>query len=333
MMKTQSTHSDLKNDPAGSKPSGQPGQRAGILAVLGAVVLWSSSYVVTKIGVGDIPPLTFAAIRFVFAALLMGALALTVQRLEPVPTKDLRRLALGGLLGITAYFALQNLGVQRTSAADATLLVASFPVITLLLEVIFRKAKASLKQILGIAIAIGGIYLLIDQSGAQAASTRLASSRMAGNLLLLGTGLAWALYNFATQEVVKKYKTFTVIFWQTLFGMAALLPLALTEAGAWRPLSPAGLLGAVYLGALCSVGAFLLYGYGLKSLRPGLAVNLLNLVPVFGLGFAAIGLHEKIGWIQIAGGLIVIAGVTLSVSAAPQPAAEPARPEAERDAA
>src|SRR5512146_2927952 len=127
----------------------------GILSVLGAVVLWSSSYVVTKMGVGDIPPLTFAAIRFVFAALLMGGLALTVQRLEPVPAKDLLRLALGGLLGITAYFSLQNLGVQRTSAADATLLVASFPVITLLLEVLFRKARVSFKQIAGIVLAIG----------------------------------------------------------------------------------------------------------------------------------------------------------------------------------
>jgi drug/metabolite transporter (DMT)-like permease len=276
-------------------------------------------------GVGDVPPLTFAAIRFVFAAVLMVALAFTVQRLEPVPAKDLRRLAIGGLLGITAYFALQNLGVQRTSAADATLLVAAFPVITLLLEVLFRKAKVNIKQIAGIAIAIGGVALIIDLTGSQAAPDRLE-----GNLLLLLTGLAWALYNFATQDVVKKYSTFTVIFWQTLFGMIALLPLALTEISAWRPLSPAALLGALFLGVFCSVGAFLLYGFGLKSLRPGLAVNLLNLVPVFGLIFAAIVLHEKIGWVQILGGLIVIGGVTLSVSTASNANTDPQAPEAER---
>jgi drug/metabolite transporter (DMT)-like permease len=289
----------------------QSDQKIGILSVLGAVVLWSSSYVVTKIGVGDIPPLTFAAIRFVFAAALMGGLALTVQRLERVSTVDLLRLLLGGLLGITAYFSLQNLGVQRTSAADATLLVASFPVITLLLEILFRKARVNFKQIAGIAIAIGGVYLVIDLRGAQAGPARLE-----GDLLLLATGLAWALYNFATQQVVQKYSTFTVIFWQTLFGMAALLPLALTEAKVWQAISISGLLGALYLGVFCSVGAFLLYGFGLKSLRPGLAVNLLNLVPVFGLIFAAILLQEKIGLAQILGGSIVIAGVALSVSSA-----------------
>jgi drug/metabolite transporter (DMT)-like permease len=287
----------------------QPGQKIGILSVLGAVVLWSSSYGVTKMGVGDIPPLTFAAIRFVFAAILMAILAFSVQRLEKVPRKDLLRLALGGLLGITAYFSLQNLGVQRTSAADATLLVASFPVITLLLEVIFRNARASFKQIAGIVIAFGGIYLIIGLTGFETTPDRLF-----GDFLLLLTGLAWALYNFATQDVVKKYATFTVIFWQTLFGMAALLPMSLTEINAWRPLTTNGLLGALFLGIFCSVGAFLLYGYGLKSLRPGLAVNLLNLVPVFGLIFAVLLVHEKIGWLQVLGGLVVTAGVTLSVS-------------------
>jgi drug/metabolite transporter (DMT)-like permease len=280
-----------------------------MLSVLGAVVLWSSSYVVTKVGVVAIPPLTFAAVRFLFAAALMAGMAVTVQRLVPVPTRDLARLALGGLLGITAYFSLQNLGMQRTSAADATLLVASFPVITLLLEIALRRARANLLQVVGIAVAIGGIYLVMDMSQAQAAPHRLA-----GDLLLLATGFAWALYNFATQDVVSRYPTFTVIFWQTVFGMIALLPLALTEMRQWQPLNASGLLSALYLGVFCSTAAFLLYGFGLKSLRPGLAVNLLNLVPVFGLVFAAAFLRESIGLPQVVGGLIVIAGVTMSVS-------------------
>jgi drug/metabolite transporter (DMT)-like permease len=287
----------------------KPSPKMGILSVLGAVVLWSSSYVVTKLGVVDIPPLTFAAIRFVFAIIFMSGLALTVQRVEPVPFKDILRLALGGLLGITAYFSLQNLGMQRTSAADATLLVASFPVITLLLEILFRKARINFVQLVGVAVAIAGIYLVIDLKATQSAPHRLE-----GNLLLLTTGLAWALYNFATQEVVKKYPTFTVIFWQTLFGGAALLPLALTEMSVWQPLTLNGLLGALFLGVFCSIAAFLLYANGLKSLGPGLAVNMLNLVPVFGLIFAVVFLQEKIGFVQILGGLIVIIGVTMSIS-------------------
>jgi len=203
-------------------------------------------------------------------------------------------------------------------------LVASFPVITLLLEILFRRAQVRLLQLAGIAIAIGGIYLVIDLSTAQAAPDRLA-----GNLLLMASGLAWALYNFVTQAVVRRYPTFTVIFWQTLFGLAALLPLALIEADKWRPLSMTGWLSALFLGVFCSTAAFLLYGYGLMSLQPGLAVNLMNLVPVFGLVFAAIFLQEQIGFAQVLGGAIVIIGVTMSLSAGspppPPPAGRPGR--------
>jgi len=291
----------------------KPNPKIALLSVLAAVVLWSSSYVVTKAGVADIPPITFAVIRFLFAAVLMGGMALAGLRIEPLPRNELLRLALGGFLGITAYFSLQNLGVQRTSAADATLLVSSFPAITLLLEILFRKAKVNVLQLCGIAIAFGGIYLIIDPATAQAAPGRLA-----GDLLLLATGLAWALYNFATETVVRRHSTFTVIFWQTIFGTAALLPLALTEVSSWQPLNMTGLLNALYLGVFCSTAAFLLYGYGLKSLKPALVVNLLNLVPVFGLLFAMIFLHERIGLAQILGGLIVIGGVTLSVRSAYQ---------------
>ncbi len=291
----------------------QPAKKQAILAVLAAAILWSTSYVVTKVGVVDIPPLTFGALRFSFAAALVGLLAVFTRRVEPVTPRDILRLAVGGLLGITAYFSLQNLGVQRTSASDATLLVASFPAITMLLEVIFLKARVSFIRFAGVGIAFIGIYLVIQQTASSAEPRRLE-----GDLYLLATGLAWALYNFTTQKVVQKYSTFTVIFWQTIVGAAAFLPLALLEAGAWKPLSLAGLLGALYLGIFCSVAAFILYGIGLKSLDPGSAVSLLNLVPVFGLVLAVVGLKEQVTFIQVLGGLIVVAGVTLSVQLAPR---------------
>ena len=285
----------------------RPGRRLALLSVLAAVVLWSTSYVITKVGVSDIPPLTYGAIRFSFAVVLAGLLAPFI-RLEPAPVRDILRLALGGLLGITAYFALQNLGVQRTSASEATLLVASFPAITMLLEVLFRKAQLSLVRFAGVGVAFVGVYLVMGQTTASAGPHRLE-----GDLMLLATGLVWALYNFTTEDVIRRYSTFTVIFWQTLVGAAAFLPLALLEAAAWQPPSLGGLAGALYLGAFCSIAAFMLYGYGLRGLDPGSAVSVVNLVPIFGLILAVVGLKEEVSLIQVIGGMIVVGGVMLSV--------------------
>lgn len=286
----------------------KPNEKVGILSVVGAVILWSTSFAAIKIGLVGIPPITFAAIRFLVASILMGGLALAGMKLDTVSPKNLWKLVLGGLLGITAIFSLHNLGMQRTTSADANLLVASYPVIILLLEVLIFKARVNFKQIAGVVIAICGVYLVINSANEQAATNRLV-----GNLLILVAGFVWAFYNFATKDVVHQHSTFTVIFWQTIFGMVALVILSFTEFSQWKFPSVTTLLAATFLGIFCSVGAYLLYGYGLKNLQPNLAVNLMNLQPVFGLVLAAILIGEKISLIQVVGGVILITGVTLSL--------------------
>lgn len=288
--------------------SKKPNEKVGILSVVGAVILWSTSFAAIKIGLVGIPPITFAAIRFLVASILMGGLVLAGMKLESVSPKNLWKLVLGGLLGITAIFSLHNLGMQRTTSADANLLVASYPVIILLLEVLIFKARVNIKQIAGVMIAICGVYLVINSANEQAATNRLV-----GNLLILIAGFVWAFYNFATKNVVHQYSTFTVIFWQTMFGMIALVILSFTESDQWTLPSATTLLAATFLGIFCSVGAYLLYGYGLKNLQPNIAVNLMNLQPVFGLILASILLGEKISLIQVVGGVILVTGVTLSL--------------------
>ena len=178
---------------AAVEPTGRSRSSVAVCSVLAAVMLWSTSYVVTKVGVGDIPPLTFGAIRFLVAAILAILLALVGRRVEAVPLKDALLLVCGGLLGITAYFSLQNLGVQRTSASDATLLVASFPAITMLLEATVLGKRVSLVRLAGVGIAFTGVFLIIQQS-----ATLAGAQRLEGDMLLLATGLAWALYNLVT---------------------------------------------------------------------------------------------------------------------------------------
>ena len=68
----------------------------------------------------------------------------------------------------------------------------------------------------------------------------------------------------------------------------------------------------IYLSLGCSVGAFLLYNFGLKKLSAATSVSLMNLVPVFGIIFPALFLKEIITIEQILGGVIVIVGVILS---------------------
>ncbi len=277
-------------------------------ALLGAALIWSTSFVTTKVALVDVPPLTLGALRFILAAVVLGLAGLVTRRVERVPGRDVARLALGGLLGITAYFALQNVGVQFTSAADASLLVASYPAVTMLVESLLLHTRISPLRLVGVGVAVAGVYLVVRQSGGGPSQ-----AHWVGDVLLTLTGLVWALYNFITRDVVKRYGMLTVIFWQTVAGTAAFVPLALTESAAWRPLSAGSALSVTYMGLFCSILAFLFYARGLRNVDPGSAVSLMNLVPVFGLILAAAGLGESISVAQVVGGAVVIGGVMLSV--------------------
>ncbi len=70
----------------------------------------------------------------------------------------------------------------------------------------------------------------------------------------------------------------------------------------------------VYLSLGCSVGAFLLYNFGLRKLSASTSISLMNLVPVFSIIFSATILNETISLRQIVGGVIVIIGVILSTT-------------------
>ena len=76
------------------------------------------------------------------------------------------------------------------------------------------------------------------------------------------------------------------------------------------PAPPTGALAGP--AGLCSIAGLGLYARGLKRRPPSTAVNLLNLVPVFGLVIPLVALGEHVTVVQIIGGLVVIAGVTLS---------------------
>ena len=283
------------------------GRRNSLICVVGAVVIWSTSFVATKVALAEVPPLTLGASRFALAAGLAGIVAVAFGAVRVAGTRDLGRLALGGLLGITLYFSLENIGVDLATASDAALVVASYPAITMLLEAGLYRRRLSAIRVFGVVLAFFGVNAVLGNAAAASASGGWGSERLLGCTVLLVTGLVWALYNFATRDVVARYPMPTVIFWQTLFGALFFLPAALVEqavvGGArWLPTGGVALLSVAHLGVLCSVAAFLLYARGLKGLDASSAVSVMNLVPVLGVLFAIVLLGEPVGLLQVGPG-------------------------------
>ncbi|KLV15235.1 EamA family transporter [Niallia circulans] len=276
------------------------------LACISAVILWSGSFITTKLAYETFAPIQLGAGRTLIAALIIWIIRKITNSTEKIRNKDRKRLFLSGLLGITLYFTLENIGVQMTSASNAALIVASFPAITALLEFFLYRSKPSLQKILGIFLAITGVAILtqIKVDGS--------NQSFWGNLILLGAGIVWACYNFVTKDITRKYSAMTITSYQMTVGTLCFIPFLLWEDEAWKMPNVISITSLLFLSIGCSVAAFILYNYGLKKLSASASVSLMNLVPVLGIVFSVFLLKEIVTLTQVIGGAIVIIGVILS---------------------
>lgn len=279
------------------------------LSTVGALLIWSSSFIATKVAYRSFPPITLAAARFLVALILLFIARLVMKEKVRPTRKEIWPIAFSGFMGITLYFLFENVGLSMTTASSAALIVASFPAITLVGERIVYKTPITLKQVAGIVLAVVGVYLISVGSE----KTEGAENPLLGNLILLGTGVVWAAYIFSTRKVVGKFPAVTLSYYQTLAGFIGFLPFTLLEIGKWKtPDAPSvGML--VYLGAMCSVAAYMMYNYGLRRLKPSTSAFLMNLVPIFGTLFSVVLLGEHLTWRHIVGGALVILGVLVSI--------------------
>lgn len=277
-------------------------------SVILAAAILSSSYTLTKIALREVPPMTIGFIRFSIAAIILAVWVHLIRRYPSPRRSDQLRLGLGGIIGITIYFSIENIGINLATPTDAALLVASYPAMTTLLDLIVYRHWPHLNSLIGIALAVAGVYLIV---GYIPGASPLHS---VGDLLLILSGIVWAFYNFITRNLTKRYPTPVILYYQIRAGVIGFFPLALTEYKSWSiPRHLGTTLGSlVALAILCSIAGLGLYAKGLQGLTPTTATNLLNLVPVFGIAISIFGLGEQVSTMQIIGGLIVILGVTIS---------------------
>lgn len=294
-------------------PAAPARQRLGAaVALVASMLFFAGSFTLTKIALVDVPPMTLALLRFALASVLLAAWFTATRTWERPTRAHLRRLALGGLLGVTFYFALENLGVSWSTATDANLLAATFPAIMAIMDVGLQGARYRLGAWLGIGLAVAGAVGIV--LGAPAATAGETPLRLWGNLLLVSGAVVWGFYTFVTREVIVHYSPWTTVFWQDAVGTVAFVPLVLLEVPRWRPPTQplATAASVVGLAVFCSILAMALYAAALRHLPVSTVAASINLMPLFGLVIAVLVLRETVAPLQLGAGALVMLGVWLT---------------------
>lgn len=273
--------------------------------MLTAVAIWGSTFVAIKIALTDTGPIMLAVLRFAIAAVLFLPFLAKYRKSGPLPVLPL---AAAGFCGVTLFFSLQNIGLYYTSAANAGLIQGSIPVFTLLFSVMLLGEKITLARGSGVICSVTGVSIIVLADATPQAGSLL------GNLLVLGSAVAWALYTIKGKALVGKLPQHIVAAGSTTFGFLFLLPFLLLETKfvSYQPMSPAAWMAVIYLGLFASCAAFFLWNYGLRSMSATEAGTYTNLAPVVSLVTAAVLLGETIGLSHLLGCSMVMGGVYLS---------------------
>ena len=269
-----------------------------------SIILWGSSVVATRIAGFSISPVMLAFFRIAIAAAAMAVIRLFSNNRERPRGKDMKLIILSGVIGITFYYIIENIGIMMTAASTASMISGSYPAITLTLGFLLSHEKITGRRVAGILVSMAGIALLSVSSGE--------SSKLAGIGLLLLDGVFWALYNYMVQAVSPACSAFTISYYQTLAAAVCFIPFLFFERGTPLVLDQTSVMCILYLGLCCSTLAYILYNAGLRGVSAFAAATLLNLMPLSGTVLSALILHEEISLRAALGGVLIILGVILS---------------------
>jgi hypothetical protein len=127
----------------------------------GLCFIWGSTWLAIKVGLNDLPPLTFAGIRFVIAAVMLFAIILIRRIRLPATAADWRILAWTGFLNITVNYALVFWGEQYLASGLAALLNATVPLFGLpLAHRYIASERLTARRISGVLLGLAGVAIV-----------------------------------------------------------------------------------------------------------------------------------------------------------------------------
>ncbi|HEX2800538.1 MAG TPA: EamA family transporter [Phenylobacterium sp.] len=283
--------------------SPQPLKPAHALLALAVMVVWGTNFVVIKVALAHLPPLTFAALRFTFALLP----AVFFLKRPPVPWWNLA--AYGLLIGVGQFGLLFIAMGHSISPGLASLVVQTQAFFTIGLAMALTGERVRGYQLTALALAAAGLAWLMLHANADVTPLGVA--------LVLGAALSWAGGNTVSRRA-GPVNMLAYVVWGSLFSAPPLIALALAAEG-WPAISAAIVhAGAVTWAAVLyqSVGNTL-FGYAawgwLLARYPAATISPLSLlVPVFGMAASTLVLGEALTPWKLAAAALVLGGLAIN---------------------
>ena len=274
-------------------------------------LIWGSTWAFIKLGLEDLPPFTFAGIRFVIASIILYAI-ITARKIRlPRTRKDWTLLAVTGVLSFTLNYGLVFWGEQHVSSGLAALLQATIPVFGLVIAHFYLPdEQMTTAKIFGVVLGVAGVGVIFSDQLTAAGPKALAGS--AG--LVIGSACA-AYANVLVKSRGGKMEPATLAFGQMIFGLVPLLLIGIGTEG--NPLnfrwSGMAIVSLLYLAIVGTVFAFLMYYWLVQHMDVTNTMLIALVTPIIAVALGIVVLNEELNWRMVTGGAMIIGGIAIIV--------------------
>ena len=279
------------------------------LAILTANVMYGINYIAVKQVLPEHASWQgLALLRATGALLLFWIISLFLKH-EKIPRKELWKICIAGLLGVTINQSLLVWGIEKSSPVNASIIMTLNPLFVMILSAIILKFPITKLKVLGTVIGGSGALLLI----LSASHSEYTGTHTIGDFIILTNAVMYGLYLVWTKPLMKKYGAFTVLKYMFLFGS---IPVFFYGSGPALDIQFSELsllvygsilfvvVGATFITYMCNI-------IGLKYVNPTTVSIYIYLQPIIATVIAILIGQDTFSWHKIVSMILVFAGVYL----------------------
>ncbi len=274
-----------------------------------AMIFWAFSFIWFKVANETFLPITIVFFRLIAAILILTTYLAIKKKFVKIRKEDRKLFIMLAVFEPFFYFLGESFGLTYVSATVGSVLISTIPVVATIGAWIFLKERLKLINYAGIVLSFMGILIfVIDRSGTL-------SYNVKGLALMMLAVFSASGYNLTLSRLVGKYEPVFIVNVQNTLGAILFLPVFLIfEAGhlAETTLTLKAFIPVIELAVFASCGAFILFAYSVRNLGISRANVFTNFIPIFTAFFSFLILGDRLTIQNIAGMMVVIAGLIMS---------------------
>jgi drug/metabolite transporter (DMT)-like permease len=271
--------------------------------------MWSFYFIWFKEANKAYNPITIVFIRLLLAIIILSSFLFLTKNFVKIQKKDRKLFLMLAVFEPFFYFLGESFGLTYVSATAGSVLISTIPVFATLGAWIFFRERLGLINYAGIILSFLGVLVFIINSDGSF------SYNIKGLVLMTLAVLSATGYNLTLSRLVGSYSPAYIVNVQNVIGAVLFLPIFLISDFhhfIHIPFSAGNFVPIIELAVFASCGAFILFAWSVKNMGITRANVFSNCIPVFTAVFSFLILGEKLTFQNIAGMLIVIAGLFMS---------------------